>query len=194
MQIERGTVPIHSIRTGDQRFFKLATRTDRPLRLAFAAGLGAATSVLCGACAASPADADGWTAAAWVWRRDLAPSFAEEISVERACAIDVARRAEAASRVTRGDSGILNRFAAGIGSMAGAPAAGNAVCRGHRPAGAEGTPRPRRVRRAPRSVVCQSRLDRAGAGSVAGPAAANFATFGQRDIATISDGGCSSHC
>ena len=94
----------------------------------------------------------------------------------------------------RADSGILKRLAAGTGSAASVPAGGSVVCRGHSATGGRGTPRPRRAARTPRSVVCQSRSDNAGTGSAAGPAEANFGTFGQREIATISDGGCNSHC
>src|SRR5258705_8565090 len=83
----------------DQRFFKPATRTDRPFRLACAAGLGVVAPALCGACAVSPADAGGSTAAAATaaarpWRRDLPASFAEETSVARACAAVAAPRAD----------------------------------------------------------------------------------------------------
>jgi len=61
------------------------------------------------------------------------------------------------------------------------------------PAAGKGTPRVRRAC-AISSESRQSRSEKTGAGSVARSANTKRGIFGQREIAIVSDGGCSSHC
>ena len=121
----------------------------------------------CGDGSVCTAGAGGWRCGRAAGAARFAGGVADEASVARACAA-AARWAGTASKVRRVDSGILKRLGAGTGRAAAVPAGGNVVCRGHRAAGGKGTPRPRRAPCAPRSLVCQSRLDSAGAGSAAG--------------------------